>query len=68
MDKDVKYCYPGPQVLVNKFDIRDGQRLSNAERAMAEPSGFIASSCVRIQETFILIFLCQMRGKCWKPV
>ncbi|MCI8983941.1 MAG: cell filamentation protein Fic [Hungatella sp.] len=35
MDKDVKYCYPGTQVLVNKFDIRDGQRLSNAEREIS---------------------------------
>lgn len=31
-DGDIKYCYPGTKVLVNKFDIRNGQQLSMVER------------------------------------
>jgi cell filamentation protein len=31
-DGDVKYCYPGTQVLVNKFNIRNAQQLNVAER------------------------------------
>lgn len=34
-DGDVKYCYPGTQILVNKFDIRDGQQLSAVEREIS---------------------------------
>lgn len=34
-DGDVKYCYPGTQVLVNKLDIQDGQQLSMAEREIS---------------------------------
>jgi cell filamentation protein len=29
---DAKYCYPGSFVLKNKFDIRDAEKLSEAER------------------------------------
>lgn len=31
-DGEVKYCYPGTQVLVNKFNIRNAQQLNVAER------------------------------------
>lgn len=31
-DGDVKYCYPGTQVLINKFNIHDAQLLNTAER------------------------------------
>lgn len=31
-DGDIKYCYLGTKVLVNKFDIRNGQQLSMVER------------------------------------
>ena len=34
-DGDVKYCYPGTQVLVNKFDIHNGQQLSKVEREIS---------------------------------
>lgn len=34
-DGDVKYCYPKTQVLINKFDIRDGQRLNTVEREIS---------------------------------
>lgn len=34
-DGDVKYCYPGTQVLVNKLDIHDGQQLSTVEREIS---------------------------------
>lgn len=34
-DGDIKYCYPGTQVLINKFDIRDGQQLSAMEREIS---------------------------------
>ncbi|MBO5246719.1 MAG: Fic family protein [Eubacterium sp.] len=32
---DVKYCYPGTQVLVNKLDIHDRQQLSMVEREIS---------------------------------
>lgn len=34
-DGDIKYCYPGTKVLVNKFDIRNGQQLSMVEREIS---------------------------------
>ncbi|MCM1048543.1 MAG: Fic family protein [Clostridiales bacterium] len=34
-DGDVKYCYPGTSILINKFDIRDGQQLSTVEREIS---------------------------------
>ena len=35
IDGDIKYCYPGTKVLVNKFDIRNGQQLSMVEREIS---------------------------------
>ena len=34
-DGDVKYCYPGSQILINKFDIRDGKELAKVEREIS---------------------------------
>lgn len=34
-DGDIKYCYPGTQVLINKFDIRNGQQLNTVEREIS---------------------------------
>ena len=34
-DGDIKYCYPGTQVLVNKFNIHNGQQLSMVEREIS---------------------------------
>ncbi len=34
-DGDVKYCYPGSQTLINKFDIRDGRELAKVEREIS---------------------------------
>ena len=34
-DGDIKYCYPGTQVLINKFDIREGQQLNTVEREIS---------------------------------
>jgi len=34
-DGDIKYCYPGTQVLVNKFGIHDGQQLNTIEREIS---------------------------------
>lgn len=34
-DGDVKYCYPGTQVFVNKFDIHNEQQLSMVEREIS---------------------------------
>lgn len=34
-DSDVKYCYPGTQILINKFDIHDEQRLNAMEREVS---------------------------------
>lgn len=34
-DGDIKYCYPGTQVLINKFDIHDGHQLNTVEREIS---------------------------------
>lgn len=34
-DGDIKYCYPGTQVLVNKLGIHNGQQLSMVEREIS---------------------------------
>lgn len=34
-DGDVKYCYPGTQVLVNRLNIHDGKQLSTVEREIS---------------------------------
>ena len=34
-DGDIKYCYPGTQILVNKLDIRDGVELAKVEREIS---------------------------------
>lgn len=34
-DGDIKYCYPGTQVLVNKFGIHDRQQLNTIEREIS---------------------------------
>lgn len=34
-DGDIKYCYPGTQVLVNKFAIRNAQQLGMLEREIS---------------------------------
>lgn len=65
-DGDIKYCYPGTQVLVNKFDIHNGQQLSKVEREISIVKAAVLAD--RIQAIFILIFLWQMKGKCWKLV
>lgn len=34
-EEDGTYCYPGTNVLRNKLNIRDGDRLSDAERSIS---------------------------------
>lgn len=34
-DGDIKYCYPGTQILINKFDIRNGLELTKVEREIS---------------------------------
>lgn len=143
-DGDVKYCYPGSQILINKFDIRDGKELAKVEREISivkaavltdtitgnfdlehlksihqflfcdiyewagkirtvdiakgnifcmvqfieqqfeelyaklkqdnflkdaeEPKGYIVNNYVRTRESFIWIFLWQVKMKCWRQV
>lgn len=45
-DGDIKYCYPGTQVLINKFDIRDGQQLNTMEREISIVKAAVLSSKV----------------------
>ena len=51
-DGDVKYCYPGTSILINKFDIRDGQQLSTVEREISIVKAAVLSN--RITGTFDL--------------
>lgn len=43
-DGDVKYCYSGTQVLINKLDLRDEQQLSAMEREISIVKAAVLSS------------------------
>lgn len=54
-DGDVKYCYQGTQVLVNKLDIRNGKKLSKAEREISIVKAAVLADA--ITGNFDLVYL-----------
>ncbi len=51
-DGNVKYCYPGTQTLINKFDIRDGRELAKVEREISIVKAAVLTDTITVKFDF----------------